>query len=215
MITNRVIPTVFALSIDEFNEKFSKLVKFASAMQIDFMDGVFVPAKSIPLSIILDLKKYKIAFEAHLMVSDPERWIVECGEKGFNTIIIHIESLKNTERGLDLIHRIRRVGARPLIAINPETSMERLDVFLKNTDGVLVMGVCPGKENQELSPNTVRRIITLKKRGLIVQVDGGVNDKTINLLVAAGVDAVNVGSYIANAKDSKGAYENLVNAFKK
>ena len=210
-----VIPTVFAHTKEEFQKRFSSLIKFAPAIQIDFMDEEFVPAKSVPLSIVPDLKKFKVKFEAHLMVAHPEEWIEEVAKKGFSKIIVHIETIKNTERGLDLFHRIRTRGAQPMLAINAETSMERLEPYLTCIQDLLVMGIHPGREHQGLVPNTARRVSMLKKRGFFVQVDGGVNDRTIGKLVSAGVDVVNVGSYIADAKDHKKAYQMIVQAFKK
>ena len=211
-----VIPTVFAHSPEEFKQRFSKLVKIASALQIDFMDGVLVPAMSMPLSIVPDLRKYKVAFEAHLMVADPEKWVLDIAKKGFRKIIVHIESIKNHDRGLDLIHRIRTASAKPMLAINPETSMEELGFFLNAIDEILVMGVHPGKEHQGLEPNTARRIITLKRMNpkLWVQVDGGVNADNIGELAAAGVDAVNSGSFIADAQNPKAVLQLLEKKFK-
>src|SRR3989344_1038296 len=200
-----IIPTVFAHSFLEFKARFTKLVKITNALQIDFMDGVLVPGISMPLSVVPELKKYKIAFEAHLMVADPEKWIAEIAKKGFRKIIVHLEAIKNHDRGLDLIHRINAVNAKPMLAINPETSMEELGPFMDAIDEILVMGVHPGKEHQGLEPNTARRIITLKrmKPKLWVQVDGGVNADNIGELAAAGADAVNSGSFIADAQNPK------------
>lgn len=200
-----VIPTVFANSPVEFKTRFAKLVKIAPALQIDFMDGVLVSEMSMPLSIVPELKEYKIAFEAHLMVAHPEKWITEIAKKGFIKIIVHIEAIKNHERGLDLIHRIRATNTQPMLAINPDTSMEELGAFMDVIDEILVMGVHPGKEHQGLEPNTARRIITLKKMKprLWVQVDGGVNADNIGELAAAGVDAVNSGSFIADAENPR------------
>lgn len=209
-----VIPTVFAHSASEFKERFAKLVKVSPALQIDFMDGELVPAKSMPLSDVPSLKKYNVDFEAHLMVAHPEDWIVECMEKGFTKIIIHIEALKNVDRGLDLIHRVRSRGARFLLAINPETSMEALEPFLPFVKDILVMGVHPGKEHQSLAPNTARRVSALKSRkGVWVQVDGGVNDMTIGTIAAAGADAVNSGSFVADASNPKEALKLLEKKF--
>ncbi len=211
-----VIPTVFAHSPEEFKQRFAKLVKIAPALQIDFMDGVLVPATSMPLSVVPDLRKYKIAFEAHLMVADPEKWITETAKKGFRKIIVHIESIKNNDRGLDLIHRIRTANAKPMLAINPETSMEELGPFLDAIDEILVMGVHPGKEHQGLEPNTSRRIITLKKMKpkLWVQVDGGVNTDNIGELATAGADAINSGSFIADSQNPKAILKLLEKKFK-
>ena len=87
-----IIPTVFAHSFLEFKARFTKLVKITNALQIDFMDGVLVPGISMPLSVVPELKKYKIAFEAHLMVADPEKWIAEIAKKGFQVYGVDFSS---------------------------------------------------------------------------------------------------------------------------
>lgn len=211
-----VIPTVFAHSPAEFKKRFARLVKIAPVIQIDFMDGVFVPTKSMPLSAVPDLRKYKATFEAHLMVAKPEEWIATCKTKGFRKVIVHLEALKDKERGLDLFHRIQTRGIMPMLAINPETSMEELEPFFQNIQQILVMGVQPGKEHQELDANAVRRVATLKKRynNLWVQVDGGVNDRTIEALAKAGADAVNSGGFIADAAKPREALELLEKKFR-
>lgn len=211
---NHVIPTVFARSALEFKRRFFTLVKIAPAVQIDFMDGIFVPAMSMPFSVVPDLHAFKVKFEAHLMVANPEKWIEKIAEKGFKKIIVHIETIQTTERGLDLFHRIRTAKAEPMLAINPETSMERLDPFLKNINAILVMGARPGEEHQELTPNTARRAATLKKRGICVQVDGGVNADSVGRLAAAGANAVNSGSFVSDAAEPLGALRLLEKKFK-
>src|SRR3989344_6352940 len=100
---SHVIPTVFAHTSAEFDKRFAIVIKVARAVQIDFMDGILVPAKSINLADVPDLKKYTCYFEAHLMVARPEIWIKSCSDKGFKKIIFHIEALQNKEQGIRII----------------------------------------------------------------------------------------------------------------
>ena len=211
-----VIPTVFATSEKQFFLRFHRLTPITSAIQIDFMDGKLVPAQSFSLDVVPSLHLYLIAFEAHLMVANPEVWVGRCAVKGFSKAIVHVEALKSAAAGVLLIQNIKTLGMQPMIAINPETPMVRLKPFIKLVSGVLVMGVHPGKEHQSLAKNTALRIRTLKKQfpNLWVQVDGGVNAETIGVLAAAGVDAVNAGSFVAEAKRPKDALEMLEKLFR-
>lgn len=211
-----VIPTDFAFSKKEFKEKFAKLVKISHAIQIDFMDGDFVPVKSVHLKDVPDLRKYNIDFEAHLMVKHPKKWIKGAAKKGFNKLIFHVEVVKSKKKGMKIIEMIRLNGMKPMIAINSDTSFFRINPFLKYVEGVLVMGIHAGAEHQSLAKNTTTRIKILKKRfpKLWVQVDGGVNDKTIGVLACAGVDAVNSGSFVSDAKNPKSALTLLEKKFR-
>ena len=214
---SHVIPTVFAHTSSEFEKRFATVIKVARAVQIDFMDGVLVPAKSINLSDVPDLKRYMIDFEAHLMVAHPRTWIEACRDKGFKRIIFHVEACQNREQGIRIINRVRKHHMCPMIAINPETPLRQLTPFINLVEGALVMGVHPGKEHQSLWEGAAQRVALLKKKhpNLWVQVDGGVHDKNIASLTSAGVDAVNSGSFVSDAKNPKKALELLENNFRK
>lgn len=204
-----IIPTIFAKNKKQFNEKFNKIVPLARNIQIDFMDGKFVPAKSIKLSQVPNLKNYKNNFEAHLMVSNPEKYLTKLKQKGFKKIIFHIESTKNPEK---IIEKIKALGLRPMAAVNPETTIEKIPKNL----AVLFMGVHPGKEKQSFIPSVYKKIESFRKKNpkIKIQVDGGVSDKNAKKLADIGVDALNSGSFISNSKNPKGAYKKLNTAFR-
>lgn len=211
-----VIPTVFAHSAAEFKKRFARLVKISSAIQIDFMDSVFVPARSMPLSVVPNLRRYKARFEAHLMVANPERWIAGCREKGFKKVIFHVEALKSKEEGIRITKEIQKQKMKAMIALHADTPLEKINPFLNNVDGVLVMGIHAGKEHLPLAPNTARRVATIKKKmpKLWVQVDGGVNAGNVGRLAEAGVDAVNSGGFIADAQNPEEALRLLGEKFR-
>lgn len=215
--TEHIIPTVFAHNKKEFGERFNRLVRVSEVLQIDFMDGKLVPAKSVALKDVPDLNKYEGDFEAHLMVREPLKWARECKKKGFKRAIFHIESVKSTKEAESVIVKIDDLGLGVYVAINPETPLERIYPMVEKgeVDGVLIMGVHPGKEGQELADNTADRVREIKRLNnrLVVQVDGGINDKTIGEIASAGVNFVNCGSYIGNAKDPKKAIEKLTKLF--
>lgn len=213
---NHIIPTVFAQSKKEFHQRFEKLREVSQNLQIDFMDGALVKAKSVKINEIPYLGQYSNNFEAHLMVKNTEHWIYQAARRGFFKIIIHIE-IGSAEKVNEMIEEINAYSLRAFLAINPETNLNKIKPFINKVEGILVMGVHPGKEHQSLAKNTASRIKQIKKwnKKLIVQVDGGVNDKTVGVLAKAGADFTNSGSFVSDAKDPKAALKLLENNFKK
>lgn len=205
-----IIPTVFAHNKKEFQEKFKKILPIAKNIQIDFLDGKFVKAKSVSLSQIPNLKKYKKNFEAHLMVKNPQAWIPKLKKKGFKKIIFHIETTSQPEK---LIQKIKDLKLRSMVAINPKTSIDKLPKKVP----VLFLGVNPGKEHQSFIPAVYNKIKSFRKKNkrIAIQIDGGVSHKNIVKLARIGVDAVNSGSYISSAKNPKQAYKKLTSIFRK
>src|SRR3989344_1364495 len=205
----KVIPTVFANSKEEFDERFKKLIAISKEIQIDFMDGKFVEMRSVGMKDIPDLSNFKgIKFEAHLMVSDPEEWIIQLKKKGFRKVIFHYESVKDLDKARRVVLLIHENSMKAWVAFNPNTNFEGIhDVITRvnSLDGVMLMGHVPGKENLGLHSNTLRRIESIKKfeKKISVQVDGGESDKTIREIAKAGADIVNTGSFVSNSDNPK------------
>ena len=209
-----IIPTVFATSKKQFEKCFNNIVNLTNKIQIDFMDRKFVKAKSLPLAQIPDLKKYKKNFEAHLMLYAPEKHIKTLKEKGFNKIIFHYESTKDPKK---IIQLIKQDKLKVFLAINPETNIKFILPYLNKIDGVLFLGVHPGKEHQSFIPIVYKKIKQLRKinKKIIVQVDGGVNQSSIKKLAKLSVNLVNSGSFISQSKNPKEAFNKLDVLFEK
>jgi len=199
----KIIPTIFAHNKKEFQQRFEKLLPIAREFQIDFMDGRFVSAKSVRLRDIPILPSNK-NFEAHLMVENPEKYLVRLKKKGFKKIIFHVEATNEPEK---IIRRIRALGMKPMVAIKPENSL----VNLPKTSEVLFMGVHPGKEHQKFIPGVYKKISLLRKtnKDIFIQVDGGINSEVIKKLAKLKVNAVNSGSYIADSPDPRQTLKKL------
>lgn len=217
MKDSHIIPTVFSKSKRGFEKRFMEVVKISKKIQIDFMDGKFVPAKSVSLEDIPNLKKYRKEFEAHLMVENPREWLRGCKEKGFVRVIFHIETSKDENDAQETIYFAKGLGLQVYVAINPSTSLKKISglVRKKKCDGILLLGVHPGKEGQKMSskiPSRVRDIKRLNKK-MIVQIDGGINGKNIELVAAAGVDKVNSGSFVSDSKNPRSQMNLLENLF--
>jgi len=220
MKNNNIIPTVFSHDKKEFLKRFNRLIKVSEKIQIDFMDGKFVPAKSITMKEIPSLKKYKIEFEAHLMVKNPKPWIKEAKQKGFKRVIFHLEAVKTSEIG-DLISLSKKLNLEVYLAINPNTKLKILLKILNKIKikpkGILFLGVHPGKEGQKFQKIILRRIKKLKSKypKIITQIDGGVNENTIKKIVKYPVDFINSGSFVSNSKNPKSQIIFLEDFFQK
>lgn len=212
-----IIPTVFATSKKDFDYRFSKLVKIAKKIQIDIMDGNFVKRKSIELKDIPDLSKYPVGFEAHLMVKNPFDYIETCYKKGFEKILFHYESYWDLEKCKHLARLIHDKKMKAWIAINPETSISKIIPLYKEVDGVLLMGVHPGREHQVFAPRVYRKIRELRNRFpmLKIQVDGGVNSEDIGRLKKAGVNYFNSGSFISESDNPEKRMKELESLIRK
>ncbi|MEK6879967.1 MAG: ribulose-phosphate 3-epimerase, partial [Nanoarchaeota archaeon] len=182
---------------------------------IDLMDGEFVKSKGIKINQIPNLKKYNINSEAHLMTINPGKYISQLKKKGFNKIIFHYEAIKEEEKINNLIKKIKSDNMKAIIAINPLTNIDNIIKFFDRIDGVLLMGVYPGKEHQRFISKVYQKIRILRKisKNLKIQVDGGVNLDNIGKLKKIGVDYINSGSFIANAKNPKKVLRELKKIF--
>lgn len=197
-----VIPSIIAKSQKELNERISKIN--SKIYQLDFMDGKFVKNKSLMFDFkTLKEKKY----EAHLMVSNPRTWILRNWKK-VDTIIFHFESVKNHGEIIKLIKsKKRKIG----VAINPKTSVEKLKPILGKVSMVLVMTVNPGKYGSKFLPKTLEKVKELRKLKprLNIEVDGGINDKTIHKAFKSGANSFIVGSYIQKSENPRETLKNL------
>lgn len=176
-------------------------------IHVDFMDGTFTKNKTISLEE-MSLQDFTKPLEFHLMVTNPDNYIDYCKTFKPTHFIVHYEILKEP---LKTILHIIDAGMLPGLAINPNTSIKEIKTLLKYVDMVLVMSVTPGAGGQSFLPETVNKLKELKSvyKGRI-EVDGGINDKTINLIKDY-VDAVVSGSYVCLSDD----YNQAINSLKK
>ena len=197
-----VIPSIIAKSQKELDERISKID--SNIYQLDFMDGKFVRNKSLMFEFKVPIGK---KYEAHLMVSNPEAWVSKNWEK-VDTIIFHFESVKNPE---EMIRNIKSKKRNVGIAINPKTSVEKIKPFLDSVSLVLVMTVHPGRYGSKFLSRSLEKVKELRKLKpeLNIEVDGGINDKTILRASKTGANGFVVGSYIQKSENPQKALKNL------
>lgn len=175
----------------------------ADFIHVDVMDGAFVPNKTMPFSEMRNISKYTSKrLDVHLMVENPKKYIPLYAELNAEYITIHVEVDDNIMECLELI---KRYSIKAGLSINPNTKVSELIPYLPYVDMILVMSVEPGAGGQEFieeSENRIKEIRALLDSyniPAVINVDGGINDKTISKCRAA--DIVSVGSYVIKSND--------------
>ena len=212
----KVIPTVFAKNKKQFRKRLRRFLKLNRDLQIDFMDGKFVRNKGLNVKDVPDLSRYKIKFEAHLMTLNPSLYVKDLRNKGFRKVIFHYEAVNDKDKVLGLIFYIHTQGMKAIVALNPENDIDEIKDVLNYVDGVLFMGVHPGRENQKFISKIYRKIRALRRinKKIMVQVDGGVDLKSAGKLRKLKVNVINTGSFIFESEDPKAALNDLEKVFR-
>ncbi|MDY4561709.1 ribulose-phosphate 3-epimerase [Peptostreptococcus porci] len=187
-------------------------------LHLDVMDGHFVPNITFGAPIIKSLRKdINMVFDAHLMITDPDKFIPDLVDAGCDIITVHQEACTHLHR---TIQNIKSYNVKAGVVLNPATPVEMIKHILPDVDMVLLMSVNPGFGGQKFIPEVLEKVKTLRKmideRGLDIEieVDGGVNSQNIKSLVDAGADVLVAGSAIFNNEDIDLAVMNLRNAVK-
>ena len=180
-------------------------------IHIDVMDGLFVPSITFGIPVIESIRKItNCAFDVHLMIQDPERYIKDFVNAGADCITIHAESCVHLD---STIEKIRYFGVKAGVALNPSTPLHVLEYVLHKLDVVLVMTVNPGFAGQIYIKEMTRKIKELRelvqKRGLDVniEVDGGISPKNVREVILAGANIIVAGSSIFNGNEMKNVKE--------
>lgn len=211
-----VVPAILAKSEEEFREKLRLIEGAAPLVQIDVMDGEFVPNRTWADPLAVAHMETPVKFEVHLMVKEPFREVILWGKlKNVRRTIVHAES---TMKLRELLHTIRATGKEVGLAVNPKTKLSTLHSQLfTSIDFLLVMSNDPGFSGRPFQRATLRRIAALRKRfpTLHIGVDIGVNATTAPLLRKAGATHITAASSIFGQPDPVQAYRALKRAFQK
>jgi ribulose-phosphate 3-epimerase len=179
----------------------------ADWIHVDVMDGHFVPNLTIGAPVVKALRKETtLPLDVHLMIEKPENLIEAFVAAGADYLTVHVEATVHLHR---VIERIRELGAKPGVSINPGTPLHSLSEILPYVDLVLIMSVNPGFGGQRFIPTSTAKIAGLKRMiderslwGVEIEVDGGITAKTAPEVVAAGATALVAGAAVFNSEGS-------------
>jgi ribulose-phosphate 3-epimerase len=203
----KLAPSILAADFARLGEQVAEAERAgADRIHVDVMDGHFVPNISMGAPIIASLRKVtRLPLEAHLMISNPDFFLDEFAEAGADAFLVHWEGNNDLSR---TVHRIKTMGKRVGVAINPATPAAVLEEIMPDVDQVLVMTVNPGFGHQHFLHGTLpkltraRQMIDRIKPECGLEVDGGVDAKTAPQAVAAGANVLVAGSAIFNDSES-------------
>ena len=206
-----ILPSLLAADLGRLAEETRRAeASGADALHIDIMDPHFVPNMSFGPSIVDFCRKTCPAFyrNVHLMMSRPDLYLEKFAAAGAQTIQIHVEA--DCDLHVEL-KRIKALGVKSAIVLNPETNVEILRPYLDEIDEVLVMTVHPGYGGQKFIDSCLPKVAWLRERrpDLDVMVDGGVNGETALLAAKAGANQFVAGSYLFAQKDMAAAVADL------
>ncbi len=177
----------------------------ADWIHVDVMDGHFVPNLTMgPMTVAAVRRVTDLPIDAHLMIDNPDQFIRDFAAAGATHISVHAETVTHLNRSLQLV---RSCGAHPGIALGPSTPLSIMEWSLDFADFVLLVAVNPGFGGQELQRAVLDKIralraeLTRRGRSIIIESDGGINERTIGDFAAAGVDAFVIGSALFEAGD--------------
>ena len=208
MQNNMIAPSILSADFSRLGDEISAVSKAgADVIHVDVMDGHFVPNLTIgPLVVKAVRRITDLPLDVHLMIENPDHYLEQFAEAGADWITVHVETGYHLHR---TISRIKELGKKAGVVLNPATPLSALDYILGDLDLVMLMSVNPGFGGQSFIPSALDKTRELKRmideKGLSVgiEVDGGISPDTIAEVSAAGANIFVAGSAVFGKKDYK------------
>lgn len=206
-----IVPAILVNNFKDFSDQLKKIGGHFSSIQIDVIDGIFLPNKSFSQREELKDINSEAYFELHLMVKDPIAEIAKWKEiDSVTNAVFHIEADVNPE---ECIKIIKQHGWKCGLALNPETPTEKITPYVNLIDEILFMTVHPGQQGASFMPEVLEQVKEFKKiyPHVTCSADGGINKNTVKLCQEAGIDKLYIGSAITTSDDVEMAHQELIN----
>lgn len=192
-------PSILAADFSKLSEQITEIAENgAKYLHLDVMDGHFVPSISFGMPVIASIRKMTdLFFDVHLMIEEPDRYLEDFKKAGANLITVHRETCPHLDRTLN---KIRELGLKSGLAINPATGIDDIDYVIDSLDMVLIMSVNPGFGGQKFIRYTLDKIKRLRERysGLDIEVDGGIGLSNVAEVVQSGANVIVAGTAVFN-----------------
>jgi ribulose-phosphate 3-epimerase len=202
----KIAPSILSADFSRLKDEI-QAVEAAGAdwLHVDVMDGHFVPNITIGPVVVESIRRVTaIPLDVHLMITDPDKYAPEFIKAGANWVSIHPDTCTDPNKSLK---KIRTLGARASIAVNPDVPLEQVEAYFPDVDMILMMTVFPGFGGQAFIPGVlpkieaVRKVVDRRKLQALVEADGGIKTNNINQLVRAGAEVIVSGSGIFKTPD--------------
>lgn len=212
----QIAPSILSADFSRLGEEVGAVEKAGcDVIHIDVMDGHFVPNITIgPLVVRAVRTVTRKELDVHLMISDADRYVDDFAAAGADWITVHVEACTHLHR---TVARIKQLGKKAGVVVNPATSLSTLDCILPDLDLVMLMSVNPGFGGQSFIPSTLgkirqlRQMIDQRNLAVAIEVDGGISEKTIGEVAEAGANIFVAGSAIYGSEN----YGQTIAALKK
>jgi ribulose-phosphate 3-epimerase len=209
----RIIPAILTDDPGKLRVMLQQAAKFTNYIQIDIMDGQFVPSRSISFEQIVGIPQ-KISWEAHLMVKQPEKQLENFQKAGARKVNFHYEA---TPAPNQVISLARKLGLEVGLAVNPGTTIPEIMPYVDEVDGVLFLSVHPGYYGARFIPEVLEKIAVLRQMrpSLKIGIDGGIKKNNILEIAKIGVDEICIGSAIFSQPQPGESYRRLLELVQK
>lgn len=206
-----VSPSILSADFANLQRDIKRVEPYVSWLHIDVMDGHFVPNISIGVPVVKSIRKITNLFlDTHLMIENPIKYVDAFSDAGSDLITFHYEATK--DKTIETIEKIKSRNVKAGLSIKPKTSVDEIKDYINLVDLVLVMTVEPGFGGQKFMDDCANKIKEIRKinSDVIIQVDGGINDKTAKICTDLGANSLVAGNYIYSADNIEKAINKLL-----